>query len=125
MDKIYTIFRQGGSGPKKVHESYQAALKEAERLSANEIGVIFIIMESVTGIYCKPDFVKFPIPFCEKTETQQRLGTEEGDPCGDTCCDGILQYPAVENCSCHITPPCKQCLDRMLTCTTCGREVAE
>ena len=45
---------------------------------------------------------------------------EEGDRCRIDGCDGVLGYAAVENCSCHIAPPCYQCVNRPLTCQECG-----
>ena len=47
---------------------------------------------------------------------------EEGDKCPETNCKGIVDYPPVENCSCHISPPCSKCTDNPLTCTICGWE---
>ncbi len=49
---------------------------------------------------------------------------EEGDSCPE-CDNGKLIYPPVENCSCHINPPCSDCTDRLLTCTSCGNPVDE
>lgn len=46
---------------------------------------------------------------------------EEGMSCPE-CDKGFLLYPAVENCSCHIAPPCSQCVDNRLKCTECGYE---
>ena len=34
----YMVFVEGRSNPKKVHDSYDSAAKEAKRLSAKEIG---------------------------------------------------------------------------------------
>ncbi len=44
----------------------------------------------------------------------------EGGKCAE--CDGLLAYPKVENCSCHISPPCHACADNRLTCPKCGWE---
>jgi len=35
-------------------------------------------------------------------------------------CGGKLEMPEVENCSCHIMPPCPACLRRVPTCERCG-----
>jgi len=48
---------------------------------------------------------------------------EEGDKCPE-CGKGTLEYPVADNCSCHINPPCPQCLDVVLTCGECGWEDA-
>lgn len=42
----------------------------------------------------------------------------ENDNC-PKCQEGILTYPEVENCSCHINPPCQACVDNLLTCNVC------
>jgi hypothetical protein len=49
---------------------------------------------------------------------------EEGDRCPE-CGNGKLCYPPVENCTCHINPPCSACTDRNLVCEKCGYEVEE
>jgi hypothetical protein len=50
---------------------------------------------------------------------------KEGDCCPVEDCIGVLEYPEVENCSCHINPPCNQCVSVKLTCGHCGWEVKE
>lgn len=47
---------------------------------------------------------------------------EEGDRCTELKCTGVLDYPAVENCSCHVNPPCSACTSVVLTCPECGWE---
>jgi len=47
---------------------------------------------------------------------------EEGDRCSQKDCNGVLEYPEVENCSCHITPPCSACTNQQLVCSECGWE---
>ena len=49
---------------------------------------------------------------------------EEGDSCPE-CHVGNLVYPPVENCSCHINPPCSACTDRVLVCDKCAFEPDE
>jgi hypothetical protein len=44
---------------------------------------------------------------------------EEGDKCPE-CREGILYYPQVQNCTCHINPPCSACTDRELEGDKCG-----
>jgi hypothetical protein len=46
----------------------------------------------------------------------------EGDNCPEDGCTGILEYPPVENCYCHVCPPCAACMNNKLTCTECGWE---
>lgn len=45
---------------------------------------------------------------------------EEGGCCPDAECFGILQYPPVQNCSCHINAPCSPCVDNRLKCPDCS-----
>lgn len=45
---------------------------------------------------------------------------EEGSICPIHGCDGVMQFPPVENCSCHINAPCSACTDNQLTCNVCA-----
>jgi len=47
---------------------------------------------------------------------------EEGDKCKNPGCAGTMVYGEVENCSCHISPPCGNCINNPLGCDTCGCE---
>lgn len=49
---------------------------------------------------------------------------EEGGKCPE-CNQGKLEYPRVENCSCHIHHPCSACVDNLLKCDECGCEEPE
>lgn len=46
---------------------------------------------------------------------------EEGDKCAH-CEEGRLDFGEVENCSCHINPPCGACTNAPLRCDTCGED---
>lgn len=46
---------------------------------------------------------------------------EEGCKCPE-CHEGSMEIPRSKNCSCHISPPCSSCTDRLLTCDSCGWE---
>lgn len=48
------------------------------------------------------------------------MARQEGDVCGYEGCDGIMGYEPVENCSCHISPPCSACVENPLVCLKCG-----
>jgi len=48
----------------------------------------------------------------------------EGDRCPE-CRNGELYYPPVENCTCHISPPCSACTDVQLECDKCGYQPEE
>lgn len=73
----------------------------------------------------------------EAPEDQRHaIGEEEGCPCGRILepdedaprghrpqpCPGTMVYLPVENCSCHISPPCGSCENNPLVCDTCGEE---
>ena len=45
---------------------------------------------------------------------------QEGGKCPE--CGGALFYPPVEDCSCHISPPCSACTDNVLLCHDCDFE---
>ena len=48
---------------------------------------------------------------------------EEGDKCPrDITCTGVLIFPPVEDCYCHINPPCSNCVNNALTCDVCDWE---
>lgn len=49
---------------------------------------------------------------------------EEGSTC-PKCQLGKLSLPPVENCSCHTSPPCSACTDRVLECKDCGWKEGE
>lgn len=56
------------------------------------------------------------------------IGFDEGDICFRRTedgyrCIGVMKFPEVENCSCHINPPCYAHTENKLTCTDCGFEV--
>ena len=47
----------------------------------------------------------------------------QGDDCPECHAeDTFLEYGPVENCSCHIHPPCSACVNNPLVCPTCGWE---
>lgn len=50
---------------------------------------------------------------------------EENDICPEPKCNGKLYYPPVENCSCHLNPPCSACTDNRIRCDKCGYEPEE
>lgn len=45
---------------------------------------------------------------------------DEGDKCPKPGCKGDLAYINEEGCSCHISPPCSNCVDAPLICDVCG-----
>ncbi len=46
---------------------------------------------------------------------------EEGENCPE-CKKGVMILGEVENCSCHIDPPCSACVDNLLICNACDFE---
>lgn len=49
-------------------------------------------------------------------------GYEEGETCKRQGCQGIIAVHPVENCSCHINPPCGSCTAVREYCPDCGYE---
>lgn len=49
---------------------------------------------------------------------------EEGDKCPE-CHEGTLEYVRQGSCTCHISPPCSACVDKVLECTVCGYQPEE
>ena len=54
-----------------------------------------------------------------------KVGIEENDDCNRDGCIGIMEYPPSDNCSCHISPPCAECVSKKLMCSECGFEVED
>lgn len=52
-------------------------------------------------------------------------GWGEGDVCGREGCTGHIDRHPVENCSCHISPPCSACMEPKNFCPVCGWEEAD
>ncbi len=46
-------------------------------------------------------------------------GTEAGQVCGRRGCGGVIEERRVENCSCHISPPCHECVEDKHYCPEC------
>lgn len=47
------------------------------------------------------------------------FGHEEGEVCWRNGCQGAIAVAPVENCSCHISPPCGPCMEAREFCTVC------
>lgn len=59
-------------------------------------------------------FLRLMPPWAEKSSK------DEGDACPFDRCIGVLRFAKVQNCSCHISPPCGECENRTLHCSKCG-----
>lgn len=53
------------------------------------------------------------------------FGTEDGATCWRNGCQGVIAEHPVENCSCHISPPCSACTNPREYCPECGWEAEE
>jgi hypothetical protein len=53
------------------------------------------------------------------------LGYIEGEICNRHGCNGIMAERPIENCSCHISPPCGSCTEERGYCTKCGADVRD
>ena len=47
------------------------------------------------------------------------MNYEIGEVCGRDGCDGVIEEKPVENCSCHINPPCSACTTPAEFCPVC------
>lgn len=56
------------------------------------------------------------------SDTDKPHGYCEGELCNRKGCQGIIERHPVENCSCHISPPCSACTDPASFCALCGWE---
>ena len=52
-------------------------------------------------------------------------GICEGEVCGRLICQGVIKCHPVENCSCHISPPCGACTAPRNFCPACGWEESD
>lgn len=59
----------------------------------------------------------------DTTPAAPPIGLEAGDICGRGGCAGIIAEHRVENCSCHISPPCSQCTTPREYCPVCDWEM--
>jgi hypothetical protein len=53
------------------------------------------------------------------------IGHDEGATCNRDGCDGEMALPQVENCSCHISPPCHACTTNRPRCFKCGADAED
>lgn len=53
------------------------------------------------------------------------FGTEGGATCGRNGCQGIIAEHPVDNCSCHISPPCSACTTPREYCPECDWSAEE
>lgn len=49
-----------------------------------------------------------------------RYGYEEGEVCGRGGCNGVIELPEVEGCTCFQSAPCDACTSNYFTCPVCG-----
>jgi len=54
----------------------------------------------------------------------ENIGICEGEGCHRQSCTGVIERRPVENCSCHISPPCGACTAPANYCPVCGWEEA-
>lgn len=53
------------------------------------------------------------------------LGYVDGEKCNRKGCEGTIELHPVENCSCHISPPCSGCTSPRAFCPVCDWEESE
>jgi len=52
-------------------------------------------------------------------------GDMEGEVCCRGGCAGVIEVRPVENCCCHISPPCSSCTEPREFCAACGWEAKD
>lgn len=52
--------------------------------------------------------------------TDDDVGYVTGDRCNRRHCQGVIEERRIEDCSCHIAPPCSACTEPRGYCNTCG-----
>ena len=53
------------------------------------------------------------------------FGNLEGERCWRNGCEGVIAEHPVDNCSCHINPPCGACTSDRAYCPVCGWQAAD
>ena len=53
------------------------------------------------------------------TNKTEEVGLIEGDLCCRDGCQGIMERHDEPNCSCHISPPCGNCVNAEYQCSEC------
>lgn len=53
------------------------------------------------------------------------LGFTDGEICNRNGCHGIIKEHPIENCSCHISPPCSSCTSPRGYCESCDWDESE
>ncbi len=61
----------------------------------------------------------------QQTIPPRQFGYEAGDTCKRQFCKGVIDLHPVEDCSCHLHPPCSACTSPRAFCPTCGWEESE
>ena len=56
---------------------------------------------------------------------KEKIGIYDGEICNRNGCNGTIEEHPVENCSCHINPPCGQCTAPRNYCNKCDWDESE
>ena len=51
-------------------------------------------------------------------------GIFDGDTCGRSGCEGLMNRSSDDGCTCHIAPPCSSCTDATYQCSICEFETS-
>lgn len=54
-----------------------------------------------------------------------KRGYSDGEPCEREGCPGVLELEEAEDCSCHLSAPCRWCADADIWCPECGWRAAD
>ncbi len=59
----------------------------------------------------------------DKESKENKVGTCDGETCNRYGCKGTMEYTREGDCSCHISPPCANCVESPTICNQCGERI--
>lgn len=106
--RLSVLLFLGDTGP----NGTPATAAEMEALAEGSEGQLRL---ALVGLLAKK-----PMPgFGWLGKTEPKEGCGEGERCNRDGCEGILGFQPVEDCTCHISPPCSACVNNPLACPKC------
>lgn len=61
----------------------------------------------------------------EYFSSTESFGISDGEICRRNGCDGVMYRYDESNCSCHISPPCNNCVNAIYACDKCDETTEE
>lgn len=97
-------------GPKMVHDPHPSG----GGVEPDTVDILFPL-----------DPAEYFMPTRHVEEEMEEEDMKEGDTCRNTSCTGRMGFEKVDDCRCHINPPCSRCVDNPLVCLLCGQRADE